>query len=76
MLRRERFETEYYRLFKVYKYGSTIWSPLAGGILTGKYNNGMPEEGRYKKMEDHPVVQFIFSLHMGENKKEKLISVL
>jgi aryl-alcohol dehydrogenase-like predicted oxidoreductase len=27
--------------------GTTIWSPLASGLLTGKYNNGIPEESRF-----------------------------
>jgi voltage-dependent potassium channel beta subunit len=46
MLHRERFEVEYAKLFKDYKMGTTIWSPLASGILTGKYNNGIPENSR------------------------------
>src|SRR5512147_2165534 len=40
MLTRERFEKEYARLFKDYGYGATIFSPLASGVLTGKYNDG------------------------------------
>lgn len=43
---RERFENEYARLFKDYGYGSTTWSPLASGLLTGKYNNGVPADSR------------------------------
>ncbi len=46
MLVRERFEKEYARLFKDYGYGSTTWSPLASGLLTGKYNDGIPAESR------------------------------
>jgi voltage-dependent potassium channel beta subunit len=46
MLTRVRFEVEYARLFKDYGYGSTIWSPLASGLLTGKYNNGIPAGSR------------------------------
>ena len=38
LLRRDRFEVEYARLFKDYGYGSTTWSPLSSGFLTGKYN--------------------------------------
>lgn len=44
MLHRQRFEEEYAPLFKNYGLGTTIWSPLASGLLTGKYNNGMPKE--------------------------------
>ena len=46
MLWRDRFEVEYARLFKDYHYGATIWSPLASGLLTGKYNNGIPADSR------------------------------
>ncbi len=46
LLRRERFEREYARLFKDYGYGSTTWSPLASGLLTGKYDNGIPSDSR------------------------------
>jgi len=44
---RERFEVEYDPLFKKYGYGTTIWSPLASGLLTGKYNDGIPEDSRF-----------------------------
>lgn len=47
MLKRDRFEQEYHPLFKApYNLGTTIWSPLASGILTGKYNDGIPEGSR------------------------------
>lgn len=46
MLMRDRFEKEYARLFKDYGYGSTTWSPLASGLLTGKYNDGVPADSR------------------------------
>lgn len=48
ILARERFEKEYADLFKQYRYGSTIWSPLAGGVLTGKYNKEIPDDSRLK----------------------------
>jgi len=44
---RNRFEDEYKPLFDKYGYGTTIWSPLASGLLTGKYNNGIPQDSRY-----------------------------
>ncbi len=46
MLTRQRFEVEYARIFKDYGYGATIWSPLASGLLTGKYNDGIPAGSR------------------------------
>ncbi len=42
MFHRERFEVEYARLYEQVGMGTTIWSPLASGLLTGKYNKGMP----------------------------------
>ena len=46
LLDRKRFEIEYKDLFEKYSLGSTIWSPLASGALTGKYLNGIPEGSR------------------------------
>ena len=46
LFKRERFEREYARLFKEYGYGSTTWSPLASGLLTGKYDGGIPSDSR------------------------------
>lgn len=42
LLHRRRMEGEYLPLFRDLGYGTTIWSPLASGVLTGKYNNGVP----------------------------------
>ncbi|MEA3335886.1 MAG: aldo/keto reductase [Chloroflexota bacterium] len=46
MLHRERVEREYAPLYEEIGLGTTIWSPLAGGILTGKYDDGIPEGTR------------------------------
>ncbi|KAI9610756.1 hypothetical protein KEM48_004785 [Puccinia striiformis f. sp. tritici PST-130] len=46
LLHRERFEVEYDPIFKNLGYGSTIWSPLKSGVLTGKYNDGIPDGSR------------------------------
>jgi voltage-dependent potassium channel beta subunit len=43
---RERFEKGYARLFQDYGYGTTTWSPLASGMLTGKYLKGIPKDSR------------------------------
>src|SRR5436853_5898268 len=42
MLHRERVEVEYLPLYLEIGLGTTIWSPLASGLLTGKYKNGVP----------------------------------
>ena len=50
MLNRHRFEKEYRYLFENKGLGSTIVQPLAGGLLSGKYNQGVvPQDSRYEK---------------------------
>ncbi|WP_341838524.1 aldo/keto reductase [Chitinophaga pollutisoli] len=46
LFRREKIELEYLPVFNSVGLGTTIFSPLASGILTGKYNNGVPEGSR------------------------------
>ncbi|OEU54576.1 MAG: alcohol dehydrogenase [Desulfuromonadales bacterium C00003096] len=46
MFHRDRIEKEYHRLYSEIGLGTTIWSPLASGLLTGKYNQGIPEDSR------------------------------
>ena len=46
LFHRERVEQEYAPVFKNYGMGTTIWSPLASGVLTGKYLNGIPKDSR------------------------------
>jgi len=46
MFHRERVEVEYQRLYTEIGLGTTIWSPLASGLLTGKYNEGIPNDSR------------------------------
>ncbi|HET7370592.1 MAG TPA: aldo/keto reductase [Gammaproteobacteria bacterium] len=43
---RDRVEREYAPLYEQYGLGTTIWSPLKSGLLTGKYNNGIPDDSR------------------------------
>ena len=51
MLERKKVDSEYSDLFKIHKLGTTIWSPLKGGILTGKYLNEIQEGTRLFKNE-------------------------
>ncbi len=46
LLHRDRVEKEYARLYEDIGLGLTTWSPLAGGILTGKYVDGVPQGSR------------------------------
>jgi len=45
-LNHTRFEVEYKPLFDKYKYGTTVFGALASGLLSGKYNDGIPEGSR------------------------------
>lgn len=47
MLHRNRIEKQLLNFYDTDKLGLTVWSPLASGILTGKYNNGIPEGSRF-----------------------------
>lgn len=51
MVHRERVEVEYHKLYEVVGLGTTTWSPLASGLLTGKYNDGLPEGSTRLKEE-------------------------
>jgi len=46
LLERNKLENEFLGIFNSVGMGTTIWSPLASGLLTGKYNNGIPEGSR------------------------------
>ncbi|MDO8361866.1 MAG: aldo/keto reductase, partial [Actinomycetota bacterium] len=46
LLTRRKVETEYARLYDDIGLGTTIWSPLASGLLTGKYKDGVPQDSR------------------------------
>ena len=47
LLERDKVEQEFDMLYKTVGLGTTIWSPLASGLLTGKYNDGIPENSRF-----------------------------
>jgi voltage-dependent potassium channel beta subunit len=46
LFERHRFAPEYEPVYKAHGYGSTTWSPLASGMLTGKYQEGIPKGSR------------------------------
>lgn len=51
MLHRDKVEVEYAQIYKTVGLGTTIWSPLASGILTGKYKDGIKDEFRLNREE-------------------------
>jgi aryl-alcohol dehydrogenase-like predicted oxidoreductase len=47
LFERTKMERDYLDIFRTVGMGTTIWSPLAAGLLTGKYNDGIPENSRF-----------------------------
>jgi len=47
LFERNKVDAEYLEIYKNVGLGTTIWSPLAAGLLTGKYNDGIPEGSRF-----------------------------
>lgn len=64
MLHRVDVEHEYTRIFKKYNYGTTVWSPLAMGLLSGKYNDGVIPEG--SRLSHGGIWAMTWGMHMGE----------
>lgn len=73
LFRRDNVEFGYRHLFEDKKLGTTVWSPLAGGVLTGKYNNGIPENSRYDK---NPDLKRFLDKYFNEKNKEKTLASL
>jgi len=75
MLVRERFEKEYLDLFERYGFGTTIWSPLAGGILSGKYNDGtIPDGTRFAT--DPFASTYVWTRYFNDKKKDETKRIL
>lgn len=71
LLHRSRLESEYAPLFRNRGMGTTIWSPLASGMLTGKYNNGVPAGSRLEV----PGLEWLREMVTGAEGKAKLAAV-
>jgi voltage-dependent potassium channel beta subunit len=71
MFHRKRFEVEYAHLYKEIGLGTTIWSPLDSGMLTGKYNEGIPE-GTRVTMEGYEWLKEKFE---NEESRQKIAKV-
>jgi len=74
LLVREKMEKEYLQLFQDHGMGTTVWSPLAGGVLSGKYNDGIPAGTRYAR--SHPMYKMLFDRYLSEEVKEKTLKGL
>lgn len=68
LFEREKVEKEYARIYETVGLGTTIWSPLASGLLTGKYNKGIPEGSRLALKE----MSWLKDKVLGDDKIEKV----
>jgi len=68
MFHREKFEVEFNKLYSEIGLGTTIWSPLASGLLTGKYNNEIPKDTRFELAN----MEWLKKEALGEEGKEKI----
>lgn len=71
MFHRERVEREYAPLYRSIGLGTTIWSPLASGLLTGKYNQGIPEGSRLS-LKGYEWLREEFESEEGKRRIEKV----
>jgi aryl-alcohol dehydrogenase-like predicted oxidoreductase len=72
MFHRARVEEEYFPMYeRPYQLGLTTWSPLAYGILTGKYNEGIPEDSRAKQ-DGYSWIESTIQKWQEEGKLEKV----
>lgn len=71
MFTREKVEGEFFRLYEDIGLGTTIWSPLASGLLTGKYDNNIPEDSRAAHHQDLPWLQEEFVGEAAEHNIRK-----
>jgi voltage-dependent potassium channel beta subunit len=71
MFHREKIEVEYSQLFKTVGLGTTIWSPLASGILSEKYMQGVPEDTRLQRKE----LQWLKEKNLTQDKLDKVANL-
>jgi len=74
MFHRERVEVEYHRLYSEIGLGTTIWSPLASGLLTGKYNDGIPEGSR-ANVDGYEWLKKRFTDQKAQDQIEKVVQL-
>jgi aryl-alcohol dehydrogenase-like predicted oxidoreductase len=71
MFNRERVESEYYRLYRDVGLGTTIWSPLDSGLLTGKYSQGVPQ-GTRATLDGYDWLRKYFESPTGRERAQKV----
>jgi aryl-alcohol dehydrogenase-like predicted oxidoreductase len=68
LFHREKVEKEFAPLYKEFGLGTTIWSPLASGVLTGKYSAGIPKDSRLEV----PGYEWLKNRYLSEDGKQRI----
>jgi aryl-alcohol dehydrogenase-like predicted oxidoreductase len=71
LFHRARVEKEYAPLYREFGLGTTIWSPLASGLLTGKYSRGIPKGSRLAT----PGLEWLRDIAAGPEAAQRLAAV-
>ncbi len=71
LFERQKVEGDYEPIYDTYGLGTTIWSPLASGLLTGKYNDGIPEGSRAAL----PGYEWLREIFEGEKGKRRIAQI-
>jgi voltage-dependent potassium channel beta subunit len=71
LFEREKVEGDYLPVYDTYGLGTTIWSPLASGLLTGKYNDGIPGDSRAAL----PGYEWLRDIFEGEKGKRRIAQI-
>lgn len=75
MIEREKLEKEYFLLFRDHGLGTTIWSPLASGLLSGKYNTASPTDTRFTAVKSLGWLKEKVLTEANINKARKLADI-
>jgi len=73
LLARGKIENEYIPLFDEYGLGTNVWSPLAMGVLTGKYNDITPQDSRLGPSMTSPGLKVYFDAYLGGENRAKTV---
>jgi len=72
MFHREKVESEFKPLYNDIGLGTTIWSPLASGLLTGKYNDGVPDDSRLSMDQYEWLKESLLDSEEGKERLKKV----
>jgi voltage-dependent potassium channel beta subunit len=72
MFHRDKVESEFKPLYDSVGLGTTIWSPLASGLLTGKYNDGVPDDSRLSMEQYEWLKESLLDSEEGKRRLKKV----